>query len=154
MDESSPPRRGLLPPALLLIALVAMIGLHLVLPLVTLLSGPWRWLGAIPIGAGLTLNLQADGLFKRAGTTVKPFGTTSALVAEGPFALSRNPMYLGMVVLLIGVAIGMGSVTPWVVIPIFVWRIRKDFVLPEERKLRAAFGEEYEAYAGRVRRWI
>ena len=138
----------------MLLALVAMIGLHLVLPMATLLPGLWRWLGVLPICAGLVLNVQADGLFKRAGTTVKPFGSTTALVAEGPFSLSRNPMYLGMLLLLIGVAIGMGSVTPWVIVPIFVWRIRKDFILPEERKLRAAFGEEYEAYARRVRRWV
>ena len=89
---SSPPSRGPLPPVLLLVSIVAMVVLHFALPGARLVLGPWRALGAIPLAAGAGLNIWADGHFKKAGTAVKPFEPSSALVETGPFRLSRNPM--------------------------------------------------------------
>jgi protein-S-isoprenylcysteine O-methyltransferase Ste14 len=75
-------------------------------------------------------------------------------VLDGPFRFSRNPMYLGMVTLLIGVAIGLGSATPWLVIPAFFFLISKRFIAAEERKMEVEFGAEYLSYRSKVRRWI
>src|SRR3974377_1105154 len=127
--------RELLPPALLLIAILLMIGLHFVFPWVRLFTVPWRLFGAVPVALGILLNMWADQLFKRAGTAVKPFEPSIALVLAGPFQFSRNLMYVGIVLVLAGIAIGLGSATPWLVVPLFAWLVTERLIVPEERKL-------------------
>jgi protein-S-isoprenylcysteine O-methyltransferase Ste14 len=146
--------RGLLPPSLLLIAILLMIGLHYVVRWVQLLTMPWRLFGAVPIALGILLNIWADQLFRRAGTAIKPFEPSIALVLAGPFRFSRNPMYIGMVLVLAGIAIGLGSATPWLVVPLFAWLVTQRFIIPEERKLDATFGQQYYEYKAKVRRWV
>jgi steroid 5-alpha reductase family enzyme len=68
---------------------------------------------------GVSLNLMADAVFKREQTTVKPFEKSTALVVTGVFQISRHPMYLGMVLILLGIAILMGTLTPLIVVVIF-----------------------------------
>jgi protein-S-isoprenylcysteine O-methyltransferase Ste14 len=136
-------------------ALVVMVILHWVAPLVQWAASPWRLVGGGAfIVAGAVLNIWADNLFKRAGTTVKPFEASTALIVDGPFALSRHPMYVGMVLILAGAALALGSLGPWIVVPLFVWQIRRRFVLPEEAKLEASFGERYVDYKRKTRRWL
>lgn len=155
MNQSSAElRHGPLPPMFLLGAMALMAMLHGLVPLTQLLVFPWRALGAIFIVAGLGLNIWASGLFKQVGTAIKPFAKSSSLILDGPFRLSRNPMYLGMIVLLIGIAIGLGSVTPWLVIPAFVVLVSRRFVVAEEHKMEVEFGAKYLAYCARVRRWL
>ena len=155
MDESnSPAPRGSLPTAFLLVAILLMIALHLLVPVVQLFPFPWRLFGVAPVVGGLVLNIWADQLFKRAGTAVKPFEPTVSLVLKGPFLFTRNPMYLGMVLVLAGIAVGLGSPTPWLVVPLFVWQVTERFIVPEEHKLEAAFGHQYLEYKAKVRRWF
>ena len=106
------------------------------------------------MGASLGIVFWARMLFVKAGTTVKPFQESSELVMMGPFNLTRNPMYLSMTVFLLGLAILLGSLTPFFIIPFFVWIITKRFIRVEERMLEQRFGESYRAYKARVRRWI
>lgn len=146
--------RGLLPPALLLISILLMIGVHFVFPWVQLFRVPWRLFGAVPVAFGMLLDIWADQLFKRAGTAVRPFEPSIALVLAGPFRFSRNPMYFGMVLVLAGIAIGLGSATPWLVVPLFVWLVTERFIVPEERMLEATFGQQYYEYKAKVRRWV
>ena len=73
---------------------------------------------------------------------------------EGPYKFTRNPMYLGMAGILLGAAVYMGSITPFVVIPAFMALITERFIVPEEAKLEAAFGGQYLEYKKRVRRWL
>jgi protein-S-isoprenylcysteine O-methyltransferase Ste14 len=68
--------------------------------------------------------------------------------------MSRNPIYLAFTLTLTGVAALLGSSSPFVVLPLFVWYIQRRFVEPEERLLEDRFGEVYRAYKGKVRRWI
>jgi protein-S-isoprenylcysteine O-methyltransferase Ste14 len=143
-----------LPPAILLGAVTFMVALHWLAPLAQRLSLPWRLAGIAPLAAGIALNLWTDALFNRVGTAVNPFEPTVELVSESPLRWSRNPMYLGMTLVLIGVALCLGSVSPWLVIPGFVWVIQARFILPEERKLEAAFGSRYAHYKAGVRRWL
>jgi protein-S-isoprenylcysteine O-methyltransferase Ste14 len=115
----------------------------------------WRIAAGLPLLlAGAVLNVWADQLFKRAGTTVKPFEPSTALIVTGPFALTRHPMYLGMALALAGVALALGSATPWAVLPVFAWLITRRFIIPEERKMEATFGARYLEYAVKVRRWL
>jgi protein-S-isoprenylcysteine O-methyltransferase Ste14 len=147
-------RRGPNPPVFLLGAMAVMLALHSAVPAAVLIAPRWRWAGAAFIAAGAVLNVWADRLFKGAGTAVKPFEPTTALVVTGPFSISRNPMYLGMTLILVGIAVALGSATPWLAVPVFAWQITGRFVVPEERKLREAFGSLYAEYAARVRRWL
>lgn len=143
-----------LPPTYLLVALVAMAALHLFLPGPQLVRSVWRFLGAVPAALGTWLNLWADGLFKRRGTEIKPFRDSTVLVTGGPFRVSRHPMYLGMVLIVIGGAVVLGSTTPWAVVVGMWWLLTTQFVVPEEAAMRRQFGADYEEYAQRVRRWL
>lgn len=151
--SSSP--RGPLPPVFLFAAIALMVLLHLFVPGTQLVSSPWRFVpGALFLVLGLWLNVWADKLFKQAGTSVKPFEPTTVLITRGPFAFSRHPMYLGMTFVLVGIVVALGSATPLLVVPLFVWQAINRFIIPEERKLENTFGWTYTEYKSRVRRWL
>jgi protein-S-isoprenylcysteine O-methyltransferase Ste14 len=143
-----------LPPTYLLLALVAIGTLHLLLPGPRLIESSWRYLGALPIGLGVWLNLWADGLFKKRGTEIAPFRDSTSLVTDGPFRVTRHPMYLGMVLIALGVALVAGSTSPFVVPLALWWLLTVHFVIPEETAMRRQFGAQYEQYARQVRRWF
>jgi protein-S-isoprenylcysteine O-methyltransferase Ste14 len=155
MAETAPvTRKPIYPPVFFLFALLAMVALHFLFPWKRIASVAVRAAGAIPIALGLALGAWGSNLFRRARTTIKPFETPTMLVTSGPFRLSRNPMYLGMAAVLAGVALLLGSATPWLVIPPFVLLLDLRFIHREEAAMRAAFGETYRAYQDRVRRWL
>lgn len=106
------------------------------------------------IALGAALVLWCGWEFRRAGTPLMPFVEPTALVARGPYRFSRNPIYLGYTLSLTGVAALLGSSSPFVVLPLFLWIIQRRFVEPEERLLEQRFGEVYRAYKAQVRRWI
>jgi len=118
------------------------------------IPAPWSLAGLLPLLAGFALMVAADAQFKRAGTAVKPFSRASVLVTGGAFAFSRNPMYLGMLLVLAGVAVLQGSPAALAVALLFAWRVQRTFILPEEWRLESQFGNEYRQYRRRVRRWI
>lgn len=128
--------------------------LHLLIPLVKFVPPLWNLLGILPLACGIALNLLADRAFHQAETTVKPFETSSALLTTGVFRASRNPMYLGYVLILIGVGLLLRSLTPFLVIPVFCFFMARVFIRAEERMLRETFGPAWESYVGQVRRWI
>jgi protein-S-isoprenylcysteine O-methyltransferase Ste14 len=146
--------RPVLPPTYFLAALVGMMLLHVLWPIARYLAFPLTLLGLVPLATGIALNVVADRAFHRHQTTVKPFEHSSALVTGFPFTVSRNPMYLGMTLILVGVAFLLGTVTP--AFPALAFPIVMDvrFVRVEERMLRDAFGAEWEQYRARVRRWL
>ena len=146
------PRR-INPPHYFLFALLTMLLLSR-LPGASLLPGYLPLFGVVPIATGVTLVLWAARLFTRVGTNIIPLTQSSALVIEGPFAYSRNPMYLGLLLALTGLAIVLDSAWPWLVLPVFYAVIRLRFVRHEERLMEATFGDAYRAYCGRVRRFI
>jgi len=94
--------------------------------------------------------------FRRSRTTVNPLKpeAASALVDEGVFGWTRNPMYLGMALGLAAVAIWLGNAGGAILLVGFIAYITRFQIVPEERALRANFGEAFDAYAARVRRWI
>jgi len=153
MTSAAPPQRPL-PPTYFLVALVAMVALHLFAPGPRLIASLWRLTGLAPIALGLGLNVWADGLFKKHRTEVKPFRESSALVVDGPFRFSRHPMYAGMLAVLAGAAVLAGTLTPFFVVIGMGWLLTAHFVIPEERHMEEQFGEPYRAYKARVRRWL
>ncbi len=145
---------GILPPAYFLIAIIAMIILHFSLPVKNVVPAPWNLLGILPLALGVIMNVVADQAFHRAGTTVRPFENSSRLVTDGLFNISRNPMYLGFVLMLVGIGLILGSLTPFIVAALFAVLIDRSFIVAEERMLAERFGDQWRAYASRTRRWI
>ena len=94
--------------------------------------------------------------FNRARTTVNPLSPhrASALVTTGIYRFTRNPMYLGMLLVLVGWGVYLGNAAAWLALPLFVWLLNNLQVKSEERILRERFREEYERYAERVGRWV
>jgi protein-S-isoprenylcysteine O-methyltransferase Ste14 len=146
--------KKIMPTTYLLIAIVAMAALHFLFPAMKIVPPPWNLLGIIPLALGITLNLVADNAFRRANTTVKPFEKSSALITTGAFRLSRHPMYLGFVLILIGIAVLMGSLTPYIVVLAFAVLIDRWFIGTEEAMLAETFGVEWEKYKRTTRRWL
>lgn len=147
----TPPR--ILPPHYFLLALALILGIGY-LEGGDVLPAPWPWLGSIPITAGVLLAIQGSRLFARAGTNIIPFTKSTALVTSGVFAVSRNPMYTGMVLALAGTALLMNGWFPWIVVIAFTTIIRGYFIRHEEALMEQTFGREYLDYKARVRRWF
>ena len=117
--------------------------------------GPW----ADPMGvmialSGIALWVLAIMEMRRFRTTVNPHGQPDALVTTGIFSMTRNPIYLGDILMLLGAILWLDAVPSVLLLPIFgyvlVWR----FIKPEENRLQAAFPEEFDAYALKVGRWF
>src|SRR5437764_11651428 len=100
------------PPLVMLLAAALMWALHTWLPLGQLITAPWNYIAALPVVIGRAITVAAGKRFRQARTTFDPFkpGESSGLVTEGVFRFSRNPMYLGLLLLLIGWALWLGTV--------------------------------------------
>ncbi len=129
-------------------------GLHVSLPIARLVPEAWAPLGTIPIVVGLGVVVVAALQFKKADTAIKPFDQPSALVTSGVFRMSRNPIYLAMIVIQIGTAFGLGTLVTFFVPPALAWLLSRRFIKREEAALSQTFGEDYERYKSRVRRWF
>lgn len=144
----------ILPPSWLILALVLMVAMHVGMPAVDVLPYPWCLLGLPVIIFGITIELVADRSFKKLQTTVKPFQESTVLVTEGVFVFCRHPMYSGFVLILVGTAILLGTLSPFFVIPVFVFLMEKAYITVEEKMMAEKFGESWSSYAGRVRKWV
>ena len=147
-------QKKILPPTYLFIALMAMAVLHLVLPFRKIIPWPYHFAGVLPLIIGSVINVWSSRLFTKHQTTVKPFEPADGLVTEGPYRVSRHPMYLGMVLILAGCAILLRSLTPFFVVPVFAWLMETKFIRVEEQMMQESHGDAYREYEKRVRRWI
>jgi len=144
-----------LPPLLLVLVLaISMLALDRVLPLFRVLHPPISYLGAAPVALGVLIVLISAGLFRRRATTINPFGEPAVVVQDGFYRFSRNPMYLGMLLALIGVGLWLGNVLALLLAPAFVAIMTRWYIVREEQLLEGRFGEVYRAYRSRVRRWV
>lgn len=117
--------------------------------------GAWaEWAGNLLIVAGFALMGLAFVEFRKAKTTIIPGEEPTALITGGIYRYSRNPIYLGDVLVLAGFILRWDAVLALPLIPAFVWLIQTRFIVPEERRLMDAFGPAFEAWAERTRRWI
>lgn len=146
--------RKIMPTAWLLVAILLMVALRLALPAPAIVPRPWHLLGLVPLVLGVAINLIADGAFRQAATTVKPYEDPSALIETGAFRVSRNPMYLGFVGILLGVALLLRTLAPFVVVVAFAILMDRGYIAVEERMLAARFGSRWDAYRRVTRRWV
>lgn len=142
------------PPFYFVVAIVLMVVLHEFIPIMEIIDYPWVVIGLLLLLVGGILNIIADQTFKKHDTTVKPKGETSKLVTEGVYKARRHPMYLGMTVMLLGFAVLLGTLTPFLVVLIFLIFMDVVYIRFEEKKLEATFGDMWKEYRERTRRWI
>ena len=110
--------------------------------------------GWLLIALGLGVMLWAIWTFTRARTSVLPFRPATAMVTSGPYRFSRNPMYVGLTLVYLGLSLLTGMAWPLVMLPLALWALTVLVIRREERYLGAEFGAEYAAYREGVRRWI
>lgn len=147
-------KRIIYPPMWLVIGVVLIFTLNEYLPGLRFTGLASQLAGGILLVAGLAILVIAGGLFQRADTDMIPFREVRALVTGGVYAFSRNPMYLGMALVLLGTAVTVGASTALVIPPLFMVIIEWRYIRPEEVLLRELFPQEYPAYCARVRRWL
>lgn len=147
-------KRIIYPPIWLLLGLIAIFVCNEYYPGPRFTSLAGQVSGGVLIIVGLLLLVIANSLFNRAETGVIPFRNVTALVTDGIYRYTRNPMYLGMAAVLLGCAITVGASLALLIPPLFAIIVELRFIRPEEAMLRDIFPEQYPAYCARVRRWI
>jgi protein-S-isoprenylcysteine O-methyltransferase Ste14 len=142
------------PPLIFLTGLAVGFGLEALLP-GTSLPGILRWVGGgVLVVAGVALLATFNPAFPRRGTAVEPWKPTTAIVTTGPYRLTRNPAYLGMALVYIGIALLAGALWVLVPLPVVLIVIDRMVIALEERYLERKFGREYLDYKDGVRRWV
>lgn len=122
--------------------------------------GPWQpivsvpVLGGVLVAVGFSYMMWARILFTSRHTTLFVGRPSSQLVCDGPFRLSRNPMYVGVLLFLVGLAVWIGSWPFYMAAPVAFLLLNFFHIPREERLLRDVFGERYLAYSKEVRRWL
>jgi protein-S-isoprenylcysteine O-methyltransferase Ste14 len=125
-------------------------------PVLTIIPAPWNLLGWCVIAIAPIAPIAAFIQFRHAHTTVDPHRpeTATALVTSGVYGRTRNPMYLGLALLLLGWAIRLSSLSSIAGPFLFVLLIQHFQIRPEEHALRRQFGKDYDRYCQRVNRWL
>jgi len=143
------------PPIALVLAFVAGLALDWLYPLPFVpASLPHAWVGAGVFALGLALVVWAIRTLKAGGTSVQGYKPTSAIVDRGPYRLTRNPIYGGMVVGLAGLAVAFDTLWLLAALVVFSAVVRFGVVAREEAYLERKFGGAYRDYKARVRRWL
>jgi protein-S-isoprenylcysteine O-methyltransferase Ste14 len=143
------------PPPLIYLAGLA---LGIVVELIEPAPQPTTWLrvlaGLVAVAVFIALDTTAMSRFSRADTPVNPMRAPRAVVTNGPYRLTRNPMYVGMAILYAGIAVAAGILWAFAFLPVVLIVVDRFVIVREERYLAERFGEEYERYRARVRRWL
>lgn len=142
-------------PPLWLVGAIAVVRLQIMWMPVSAVH-PWavQALGAVLVIMGVSLMIWAVAAFRAHQTSVVPHQMPRHIITGGPFALSRNPIYLGDVLVLGGVILWWGAWPSLVLIPVFGYVLQRRFIAPEELRMKQNFGTVFEEYAQKTRRWI
>lgn len=143
------------PPVAFAVLTGAGIALHLLFP-VRLMPyvGMARAAGLIVFALGVALTAMSIITLKRAGTDEKCLGPTTTIVHHGPYKWSRNPMYIGVMLWMVGLSLAINTIWILALVPVYFVFVHFLVVSREEQYLVDKFGEEYRDYQSRVRRWI
>jgi protein-S-isoprenylcysteine O-methyltransferase Ste14 len=144
------------PPLVGALVAAAMWGVSATGPQLPFASWPGYAAVAILVLAGVAFDVLGLVAFRASRTTINPLkpGRASALVTGGVYRVTRNPMYVGMGLLLLALAVHFSALLPFAGPAFFVLYITRFQIQPEERVLNGIFGEVYATYAARVRRWL
>jgi len=118
-------------------------------------AGPMHiWIGGVVVGAAIAFAGWAAVVMRRTGQSPNPIKPTPSIIPHGPYAFSRNPMYLSLVLLSFGFAVLLANVWILLLAIVSAWVLYRFAILPEEAYLERKFGEPYRSYRQRVRRWL
>ena len=157
MTPNPPDHAGVFipPPLLYIVPLGVGALLQRVVPITILPRSVWTVAGGwLLFALGLALFVAALLTFRKARTSLVPIKPTTAIVETGPYRFTRNPMYVSMTLVYLGVTLWIDSVWPLVFLPVILFTVQHAVIAREERYLEAKFGEAYRGYKARVRRWI
>ena len=124
------------------------------MPIYKIIYFPFNIPGIFLFLSGVTISLRGSEKFEQKGTTSMTFGKPSVLVTEGIYEYSRNPMYLGLLLALIGICWALGSISTIPPVVFYALMLDKYYIPFEENILHNEFGEMYSGYKDHVRRWI
>jgi protein-S-isoprenylcysteine O-methyltransferase Ste14 len=110
--------------------------------------------GFVFVGVGIAIAFSALGIFRKTKTTTVPHETPSTLVISGPYRFTRNPMYVGLTLIYLGVAGTRNEIWPVILLPLLLAYVNFLVIPVEEKNLRGVFGDEYQKYGERVGRWL
>lgn len=145
----------ILPPIWYFLFLIAGFLVHFYIPTARVFTFPYPIVGIVLLIAGQAISMYASALFAKEKTEILPTSETNRkLVTYGPFNYSRNPMYVGMVLSMLGIAVWVGTLPMFVAAVLDFCILNFVFIPFEEAKLSRIFGASYEAYRAKVRRWI
>lgn len=147
-------QKRLVPPVYFLASIMTMVWVDRYVPIRATVESPYNWMGVIVVISGLVLAIAGNRTFVRNETALRPFTKSTALVQSGVFKISRNPMYLGMTLVLLGGGIYLGSLSALLTVPLFPLLMEWLFIRKEEELLTETFGQAYLDYKKKVRRWL
>lgn len=142
------------PPRIAFVMLALAAALHWTVPIAHVVIFEAPWTGAAFLLAGFSVMMWAWWLFQRHAVAICPTAPTDRLLTRGIYAMTRNPMYLGMISMMLGVALTFGTLPFNIATLAYLVFIDRVFCAYEEAKLEATFGDEYRRYRARVRRWM
>ena len=142
------------PPLMVLAGILAQLLIGYVAPVQPILNEKWQYTGVGLMLFGFAVILLVARGFRKNETTIIPDGQPSTLMENGIFAYSRNPIYFGMTIFLLGSALAVGHIWALVIVPVFVLLVQQIWIVKEEETLEAEFGQIYRNYKMRVRRWL
>jgi protein-S-isoprenylcysteine O-methyltransferase Ste14 len=153
-DDQDNPGIRLPPPLIYLLPLILGLLLHRRAPLPFLPRSAARGLGWPLIGGGAVLNGWFLQTMREADAPIRTDRPVPTLTTEGPFRYSRNPSYLALAIIYLGIAVLRNSLWAVLLLPVVLTVIQREVIGREERYLERTFGDEYLDYKGRVRRWV
>ncbi len=146
-------KRLIVPPLFVLLSLILIVLFFFLVPRLNIIPFPFNFAGLIISFGGFVLMGKARELFKKHNTNLA-IEASSSLVTEGPYTKTRNPMYIGMFLLLLGIAVCFANLLSMLTPFGFILAIHLIFIPKEEKLMHEAFGAQYIEYKNKVKRWI
>jgi len=152
--SSDTPNVRVIPPLVYLVGVIIGLLATALMPTKIAANGVAWLIGGVVILCGVVMAGSALLRFKSVGTTVRPDRAATSLMIEGPYKMTRNPMYLGLAIVYLGITIADQSLWALVLFPIVLTIIQRKAIEPEEAFLERRFGANYGSYKASVRRWL
>jgi len=147
-------KKKIMPNGYFFISLALAILFHFMFPTVKIIFSPYNLIGVVLIIIGIAITSWTNSLLLKKQTATEPNEIPTLFITSGPFKFSRNPIYLGMIIVLFGMDIFLGSLFPFIFSILFIIIIDRFFIPTEEKNLEKKFGDRYVDYKKRVGRWI
>ena len=142
------------PPRIAMLLIIGAAFIHLLVPMRANYLFSSAWLAIVTGVTGFIVMMWAWWQFKERKVAIRPTDATEYLITDGVYRLTRNPMYLGMILILFGIAVFFGTLSFYVAVVAYFAIINLTFCPYEENKLTMVFGRDYETYKSQVRRWL